>query len=220
MSKMILNRPALILMYGFPGAGKTYLSRQLCTDLQAAHVQGDRLRYELFEQPRYDKQENQIVEHLMDYMAEEFLKAGISVVYDTHLIRYSQRRQIRELAKRNKAESLLVWLQIDKASAYARASKRDRRRIDDKYSSSLDESEFDRLAGYMQNPQPTEDYLVISGKHTYNTQKNAIFKRLFDIGLTMPSDNTHNVVKPGLVNLIPNINGGRVDSSRRNINIR
>lgn len=220
MSKLSLNRPVIILLYGYPGAGKSYLARQLCEDVQAAHVQSDRIRSELFEQPRYDKQENEIVDHLMQYMTEEFLNAGISVIYDINAMRFAQRRELRDIARKNKVETILVWLQIDQESAFARVSKRDRRKVDDKYSPSIDRKTFEQSISYMQNPQPTEEYIVISGKHTYQTQRNAILKKLYDLGLTSPDSNNPKIVKPGLVNLVPNPLGGRVDSARRNIHIR
>jgi predicted kinase len=220
MSKLLLNRPVMILLYGYPGAGKTYLARQLCEDIQAAHVQSDRIRHELFEQPRYDRQENEIVDHLMQYMSEEFLNAGISVIYDINAMRLAQRRELRDMARKNKIETLLVWFQIDPESAFIRVNKRDRRKMDDKYTPSIDRNTFDQLASHMQNPQPTEDYIVISGKHTYHTQRNAVLKKLYDMGLTSPDSNNPKVVKPGLVNLIPNLQAGRVDSTRRNIHIR
>lgn len=94
MTKLQLSQPTLFLLFGFPGAGKTYFARQICEELQAAHVQGDRIRYELFEEPRYDRQENEIVTHLMEYMTEEFLQAGISVVFDVNAMRGNQRRQL------------------------------------------------------------------------------------------------------------------------------
>ncbi len=219
MSKLALTRPVLILLYGFPGAGKTYLARQLCDDVQAAHVQSDRIRYELFETPRYDQQENQIVDHLMQYMTEEFLNAGISVVYDINAMRVSQRRELREIARKNKVETVLIWFQIDAESAFLRVSKRDRRKLDDKYTPSISRSTFEQIAGAMQNPQPTEEYMVISGKHTYHTQRSSVLKKLYDMGLSAPNSNNPKVVKPGLVNLIPNPMGGRVDPTRRNINI-
>jgi predicted kinase len=73
MSKVIPAKPLLIMLYGLPGAGKTYFARQLCDNLQAAHVQGDRIRGELFQEPRYDAQENTVVNQLMEYMGGEFL---------------------------------------------------------------------------------------------------------------------------------------------------
>jgi hypothetical protein len=72
----------------------------------------------------------------------------------------------------------------------------------------------------MQNPQTGEEYLVISGKHTFVTQKNAVVNKLYHMGLINSDAMQHSVAKPGLVNLVPNPNAGRVDMSRRNIVIR
>lgn len=219
-SKLFLTKPTLVLLYGYPGAGKTYFARQLCDDLQAAHVQGDRIRYELFEEPRYDRQENEIVDHLMQYMAEEFLNAGISVLYDVNAARLSQRRTLRDMARKVKAQHALIWFQVDVETAFMRVVKRDHRKADDKYSMPLDRTTFESLAGQMQNPANTEDFIVVSGKHTYHTQRSAVLKRLFDMGLVSPDTASSKLVKPGLVNLIPNPAAGRVDLSRRNIIIR
>ncbi|MEO8105264.1 MAG: ATP-binding protein [Candidatus Saccharibacteria bacterium] len=222
MAKVLPIKPFLILLYGFPGAGKTYLSRQLCEDIQAAHVQGDRIRAGLFDNPRYDKQENDIVTQLMDYMTEEFLSAGLSVVYDTNSLRASQRHALREMARRSHAQSLLIWLQIDPETAFSRGLKRDRRRADDKYSAQWDQPTFEKIGGYMQNPKPGEDYVVVSGKHLYTTQRSGVVNRLRDLGVLNLDDASSRIIKPGMVNLIPNVNtiGGRVDMSRRNIRIR
>ena len=220
MSKVKPNKPLLILLYGFPGSGKTYFARQLTDVLEAAHVQGERIRGELFETPRYDREENSVIEHLMDYMTGEFLNAGMSVVYDTNAMRLSQRRAMRDLARKSKVETVLIWFQIDADSAFARATKRDRRKADDKYTPGIDRATFDRLAGGMQNPS-NEDYIVISGKHTFNTQLSAFMKRLGELNLISRGEPTaRSVVKPGLVNLVPNPAAGRVDMSRRNIVIR
>jgi predicted kinase len=113
-----LSKPALICLYGFPGSGKSYVARNLAEDVQLANVSSDRVRSELFQSPRYDAQENAIVTHLMDYMTEEFFSAGVSVVYDTNALRAAQRRKLRELARKHKAEYLLIWIQVDIDSAF------------------------------------------------------------------------------------------------------
>lgn len=220
MAKLIPSKPLLILLYGFPGAGKSYFARQLCETLQAAHVHGDRIRNELFDEPRYDKQENEVVSHLMQYMTEEFLKADMSVVYDVNAMRVSERRALRDMARRVKAQPVLIWLQIDTESALARLGQRDRRRADDKYAAAYDRDSFEKYISQMQNPQATEDYIVISGKHTFNTQRSAVIKKMYDLNLIATEQLTSNVVKPGLVNLVPNPAAGRVDMTRRNIVIR
>jgi predicted kinase len=220
MAKLTTTKPALIMLYGYPGAGKTYFARQFCESVQAAHVQGDRIRAELFEKPRYDKQEDALVMQLMNYMASEFLNAGISVVYDMNAGRAAQRHALRDMARKSHAQPLLVWFQIDIESTFTRLSKRDRRRADDKFAAPLDRTSFEATISGMQNPVASEDYAVVSGKHTFKTQYSAVVKRMYEVGLLSGEAMTPNVVKPGMVNLVPNLVGGRVDMTRRNITVR
>lgn len=220
MSKVIPAKPLFIMLYGFPGAGKTYFARQLCENIQAAHVQGDRIRGELFAQPRWDAQENGVINQLMEYMAGEFLAAGMSVVYDTNAMRASQRRTLRDMARKAGAQPVVVWFQIDLESAYARTVKRDRRRNDDRFAAPMTPEAFKNIVSHMQNPDSTEQYVVISGKHLFATQMTSMMKRLHELKLISSEDMTHKVVKPGLVNLVPQQPAGRVDMSRRNIIIR
>ena len=214
-SKQLLNKPVLISLYGFPGSGKTHLARQLCTTLHAAHVSSDRIRNELFEKPRYDKTENEVVEHLMLYMAEEFLQAGVSVIYDTNATQGAQRRSLRDLAAKSHAKFLLIWLQIDHDTAFARVMQRDRRKLDDKYARTFDRTGFDAYIGQMQNPRHNEGYVVLSGKHSFPMQRSTIAKKLYDMGLISSEHVSSQVVKPGLINLVP----GSSDD-KRNITIR
>jgi predicted kinase len=235
MSKIQPVKPFLILTYGFPGSGKTYFARQFTEVVQAAHLQADRIRAELFETPRYDQQENSVVNQLMNYMAEEFLNAGVSVVYDTNTMRSNQRRVLSDLAFRAHAQPLVVWFQMDAETAFARNSRRDRRRADDKYSAQWDRTNFENIANHMQNPLQSDDYTVISGKHLFNMQKSAVVSKLRSLGVLTTDDASANVVKPGMVNLVPTAhvaapasprqapgtnNLGRVDTTRRNISIR
>lgn len=208
-----------MLFYGFPGAGKTYFARQLAENMQVAHLQSDRIRAELFTKPRYDQAENEVVNRLMEYMAEEFLSAGISVAYDMNVPRAKQRQVLRDLARRNHAQPLVVWFQMDKETAFTRNIKRDRRRADDKYAARWDRTSFDTQIAGMQNPVLNEDFVVVSGKHVYKMQQSAVVSKLRDMGVLSSDDASSRVIKPGLVNLIPG-SQGRVDMSRRNISIR
>lgn len=220
MAKIVPTKPLLVLLYGFPGSGKTFFARQLCEILTATHVQGDRMRSELFASPNYSKDENHVVTSLMNYMTGEFLNAGVSVVYDTNAMRASQRQALRNMAVKTGAETILVWLQIDPETAFARASRRDHRKSDDHYARDMDMRTFDTLNSGMQNPTTLERYVVVSGKHVFNTQKSAIIRHLLDRGLINLGPSSNQIGKPGLVNLVPNPAAGRVDLSRRNIIIR
>jgi len=220
MGKTTPIKPFLLMLYGFPGAGKTYFARQFSEKIQVAHLQADRIRAELFEEPRYDKQETDVVMQLMNYMASEFLNAGVSVIYDVNAMRAGQRRALRELARKSKAQPLIVWFQIDTETAYTRGQKRDRRRIDDKYAAQHDRNSFGNIATHMQNPASIEDYAVVSGKHVFTTQFAAVMHRLRQLGVVSLTDASAHVPKPALVNLVPNPAAGRVDMTRRNIIIR
>jgi predicted kinase len=220
MAKLLPTKPIFVMLYGFPGAGKTFFARQVCDLLAATHVQSDRTRAELFQNPAYSKDENHVVMSLMNYMTGEFLNAGVSVVYDVNAMRTTQRRALRNMALKAGAETILVWLQIDPESALARTTKRDRRKLDDRYSQELNRAQFEQLASGMQNPETTEHYLVISGKHVFSTQKSAFFRHLQERKLVDPDSQSHQISKPGMVNLVPNPRAGRVDLSRRNITIR
>jgi predicted kinase len=217
MAKATPVKPLLIMMYGFPGSGKSYFARQMTDFMQIAHIQGDRIRGELFSEPRYDKQENAIVSQLMNYMTEEFLSSGVSVIYDDSTYRLSQRMALREMARKKGAVPLLIWLQIDADSSYVRLDKRDRRRSEDKYSRDYTEESYAKMLGTLQNPS-NEDFIVLSGKHTFASQRSAVFKRLSELGLISIITTQQNVVKPGLMNRVPG-SSGRVDLTRRNINI-
>jgi len=209
----------MFLLYGYPGSGKTYFARQLCDELQAAHVHSDRIRAELFETPRFDKQENNVVTQIMRYMSEEFLGAGVSVVFDVNALRVAQRRTLRDMARKAHAEPVLVWFQVDADTAFNRNRKRDRRKTDDKFTAALTRKQFDTYAHGMQNPTSTEEYIVVSGKHTYQTQRSAVIRKLYEKGLLQADQAQAGLAKPNLVNLVPSPLAGRVDPSRRNIRI-
>lgn len=216
MAKINLSKPILIMMHGFPGSGKTHFARQLSESIRAAHINSDRIRGELFEKPRYDAEENQVIEHLMMYMAEEFLNLGVSVIYDNDSSSPKKRKLLEELAKRNHSVPLLIWFQIDRDTAFQRTMKRDRRRIDDKYARSFTKQSFDSTITSMHNPRSSDDYIVLSGKHSFQMQRSALIKRLYDHNLVNADTASSNVIKPGMVNLVP----GRDDLMHRNIRIR
>lgn len=219
MSKVTPDKPILFMLYGYPGSGRSHFASHFSNAISVAHLSEDRLRQELFERPTFSKQEDEIIDRLMQYLAEEYLKAGVSIIYDADTARIGQRRQLQAIARQHHAQALVLWFQIDTEAAFLRLSKRDRRKTEEKGTRSYDRSQFDDYLKNMQNPKD-EKYLVLSGKHTFNTQKSAVIKKLYEMGLIGADSASSQVIKPGLVNLVPQLRAGRVDETRRNIVIR
>jgi predicted kinase len=217
-SKVTPNKPFVVFLYGFPGSGKTFFARQLAEEIGAAHLQQDRIIYEMSGENVGNAQKAS--RNTMNYMMREFLRAGVSVVYDADVYRRAERRILRDAVRKAKAVPVLIWLQIDQETAMQRTQKRDRRKSDDHYAKEHTRADFEAALMTMQNPE-NEEYVVISGKHTFHTQRAAVFKKFYELGLLTPNELGKSMAKPGLVNLIPqNKIGVRGDIIRRNINIR
>src|SRR5688500_14166547 len=118
------TKPFIILLYGFPGAGKTAFARQFAEELSAAHLQQDRLNLELYGENNTEMDKHS--RNAMLFMTREFLRAGVPVIYDTDVHRLAERRQLRDAARQAKAVPLLIWLQVDPETAFMRVNKRDR----------------------------------------------------------------------------------------------
>lgn len=216
--KIVPSKTFVLFMYGYPGAGKTAFARELAEELSVAHLQQDRLNHELYGDN--DQELDNSSKNAMNYMSREFLRAGVSVIYDTDFPRLAERRALRDAVRKSKAIPVMIWLQIDPETAFMRVQKRDRRKADDHYAKNYDADSFGAVLNKMQNPH-NEDYVVISGKHTFHTQRSAVYKKFYELGILTPAQLSQNIAKPELVNLVPQVSlGMRPDVIRRNINIR
>lgn len=215
--KILPVKPFLLLLYGYPGSGKTTFARRLAEEMAIVHLQTERFQHEIHEAT--SGQASGMTQTLLEYMTKEFLRSGVSVALDTNVTKKNERQKLRKLAKDLRVQTALVWIQIDPESAFGRTQKRDRRKSENKYAAEYSSSDFQRLVNESQNPVG-EDYVVISGKHTFHTQRRAVMKKLYELGLLSQESATQNLVKPELVNLIPKHFSGRGEFPRRNISIR
>lgn len=182
MQKSPFTQQTVFLTLGYPGAGKSYLARQLAESLGLVRVSADRIRYELFENPSFSRDEDAIVFRILDYMMEEALKAGHNVICDADFGLRKSRRLKYEMARKYKATSVVLWVQTDLESSFVRASSRDGRNPDDKYSFNLSRETFDRLVAKLKKPEK-EPVVVVSGKHVFKVQMTNILRRLQQTGL-------------------------------------
>ena len=150
---------------------------------------------------------------MMNMMTEEYLALGMSVMYDAGLNKAAERKNLREIARKHKADSLLVWIQVDQDTARLRTKSV-------KKQNSIPQESFDGIIKTFQAPF-NEDYIVISGKHTFDSQKPIIIRKLRESGLITDETMKPHIAMPGMMNLAAQAKyqAGRVDYSRRNISI-
>lgn len=212
MLKTKLTRPAVIMLLGLPGSGKSYTSANISELLGMALVSEDKIRDSLFEETTLSEEENTVVMHTMIMMTEEYLRLGLPVMFDAGLNKIIERKTLREIARKYKADSLLIWLQIDQDTARLR-TKVNKKQIPT-------EKSFDIMMQTFQTPH-NEDYIVLSGKHTFESQKPIIVRKLREQGLISDETMKPHIPMPGMMNLAAQAKyqSGRVDYSRRNISI-
>lgn len=116
--------PLLIMLMGFPGAGKTHCARLLAARLGAAHVATDHLRSLLFIAPSYADEENRAVFTVAEALVEELLAEGHAVVLDATNLVARYRAPMESLASRRGATVLHVLVVADDADARARLATR------------------------------------------------------------------------------------------------
>lgn len=87
------SRPALVLLSGYPGSGKTTFARALAAATPLDHHESDAVRLALFRDPAYTAAESARVFAVIEKRAEVSLRAGrIALIDATNLARGDRRR--------------------------------------------------------------------------------------------------------------------------------
>jgi predicted kinase len=121
--------PALIIMVGAPGSGKSYLARTLSTALGAELIQTDAVRKELFPDPRYTGEEHAAVYAECHRRIAATLGRGGCVIFDATNLREKRRGTLYRLAERANAKAIIVVAyasdEVIRARLQQRAERRD-----------------------------------------------------------------------------------------------
>jgi len=103
-------RPALVVLSGLPGTGKTFFCQKLSAKVPFLALESDALRKTLFPNPVYSLDESVRLFQAIHHLIEDLLKKGISVILDaTNLVEY-HRERLYSIADRLKAKLVLVRL--------------------------------------------------------------------------------------------------------------
>lgn len=120
--------PALVMLMGLPGVGKSHCAALLARELGAAHVATDHLRSRLFIAASYAEEENAAVFGIAEALVDDLLAEGHIVILDaTHLV--ARNRAPAEAVARARGAALHhVLVTADDAATRERLAARARER--------------------------------------------------------------------------------------------
>lgn len=178
MKSLSLNRPLAIMMLGHPGAGKSFFARQFAETFNAPMVSMDRIRYELFAEPQFSKDEETIISRVSMLQIEQLFKTHKTFLIDGGMSARTDRGVIEQLARKHDYGTLVIWIQTDPVTARTRSMRRNPKRVFDEYNAALSAELHTKLSQRLTPPSPRETVVVVSGKHTYATQVKIVLKKL------------------------------------------
>lgn len=152
----------LYLMLGFPGSGKTTVAGIISKLTRAIHLWADKERVARFEKPVHSHDESIELYDALNQEVDHFLAAGQSVVYDTNFNFYKDREKLRDIASKNDAECIIVWVQAPRVVAKERATK-DADKQPTRLLGNFSDEDFERMSDNLEPPKENEKFIVIDG---------------------------------------------------------
>lgn len=155
-------QPTLYLMIGYPGAGKTTTAHVLHQLTGAVHIWADKERTAMFGTPSYNHEENIELYSYLNDKAAQLLREGKSVIFDTNFNFRRDRNALRDIATQNNAICKLVWVQVDKFVAQARATQNAHRQ-DTRVLGNMPLADFRRMTNNLEPPSSDEAPIIVDG---------------------------------------------------------
>lgn len=116
--------PAIAVLMGFPGVGKTHCARLLATRLRAAHVASDELRGRLFVAASYADAENAALFRIVNGLVGRLVELGHRVVVDATHLTPRTRSGVEQVARERGVPLAHVLVTSDEADVLARLAER------------------------------------------------------------------------------------------------
>ena len=173
----------IVIVIGLPGAGKSFFARRFTATFNAPIVSNDKLRWTLFSNYTYSKDENAIVEQVASLMIDELLVAGKTFVLDGGFTTRAARDGLTKLGAQYGFRTLIVWGQTDAPTTKHRAFNRSETNPGDQYTQSLTPEQFSEVEKGFTKPDMQfreQNTVVISGRHTYSAQAKTVLKKIVD----------------------------------------
>ena len=157
------NKPRALLVFGAPCSGKTTFAEKFAKKFGLAYYDFNELM-----------EENGFTREQMLVILDEILKTGQTILIEGEIDNEAQRIEIRNILRARGYEAALVWVQTDVATI--------RNRMKMKYRSvGRAKDAYDAAVAEMEAPIETERPIILSGKHTFETQTKHVIAGLADL---------------------------------------
>lgn len=153
-------KPRAILVFGAPCSGKTTFCEKFSQRFKAPYYNLAELR-----------EEADFTEKQLHIILEVIAKAGQNIVIEGGLDTESERNAVRRLLKSCGYTPALVWIQTDINTIKARLRVK-------LGSVAKAKEEYDHRISHLEAPADKEHPIVLSGKHTFETQIAHVLPRL------------------------------------------
>lgn len=119
--------PALVVVSGLPGTGKSYFCRNLAERVDLVIMESDSLRKQLFCVPSYSKEESMQLFQACHGLVEELLRKGISVALDATNLEEHNRERLYHIADQCGARLVIVRMEAPPEVVQRRLERRAKR---------------------------------------------------------------------------------------------
>lgn len=157
------SKPRALLVFGAPCSGKTTFSEKFAEKFDLAYYNLDQITDEY----HFKKTE------LLDVL-KLIAKTRHTLVIEGGIGTEAERKKLKKMFMEAGYEVYLIWIQTDVATIRMRMKMRYK-------SVAKAKDAYDALVGGMEAPTATERPIILSGKHTFETQTKHVLAGLADV---------------------------------------
>ena len=147
-----LSQPRAILVFGAPASGKTTFCEKFSQQFRAPY-------YNLNEVGNDLGVDRKNLLYILDLIA----RTGQNIIIEGQLNTEADREEIKKILKEEGYNPSLIWIQTDVNTIKTRLKNRLK-------SVAKAKEEYDRKISELEAPSESENPIVLSGKHTFETQ--------------------------------------------------
>lgn len=156
------SKPRALLVFGAPCSGKTTFAEKFSKKFDLAYYDLDALRFE-----------NHLSRKVVLLFLELIAKTGKTIMVEGELGSEKDRDEVRRILVKAGYDPSLIWVQTDLATIRARMKT--------KYKTVANaRDKYDELMENLEAPADFERPIILSGKHTFETQTKHVLAGLAD----------------------------------------